>query len=872
MSAIDSTSNLVMGRPYGGTAILYRKSLANSCSPINSNNPRITGVNISSSDGKILLLNVYMPCNYGDDESLQDYLECLCQLQALIIESDAVHTMIGGDFNSGPTSRFFPFLNSFITENYLVMSDMMRLCNASTYISDDGLRSTWIDHIVCSAKIDQKIFNIEVLEDVIVSDHRPLAFRVECNLVLLDKYSATNNSTYKRCAQWNLCDDYTLQHFQNVVDTLLQGVQVPYGILAKGSGAVECWDAIDKFYTDIMCCLKWATDRCIPHRATSDNSYSHIPGWNTHVRELHDIARECYLVWLDNGKPRSGVWHENMCRSRAKFKLALRYCKQHIEEMKADAVANSVFDKDARKFWNDVYRISNAKVTVTANTVGGAVGDREVTDMWKCYFEHLYSEQYSQLRQTEFQDKISSLNNIDCTCVTFSVDEVVKAISQMKTGKAVGPDGVDSEAYKHGGHRLTIYLTLLFNLCLWCDHLPKDLICSMFVPLVKNKSGDLSDVDNYRAIAISNSCSKLLELVMYNYYVSILSEDFVDNHQFGFKKSHSTGLCTHVFKNTVDYYLKCGSHVFCCFVDFKKAFDYVDYWLLFSKLFDNCNDHKSQLITRLLATWYNTQSVFVRWKYVNSDTFLVKTGVRQGGVLSPYLFRFYIRDMIRLVTQTQTGCSIGGTMINMLCFADDMVLLAPSWNALQFLIDVLYNAASSLHMKFNTKKTVCMIFNPSERKKVVSCNFPVFTANGEELSYASSFKYLGNVITNDLRDDADIEREIKCLFTRCNILLSRFQYCSKIVKLRLFQSYCLCFYNPTLWFVHNKATLSRFVACYNKCLKRFFGIPKYSSMTTALLETGLPSCDTILLNCNTRFCVSLSSSTNYLVQMLQSIQ
>ena len=79
-----------------------------------------------------------------------------------------------------------------------------------------------------------------------------------------------------------------------------------------------------------------------------------------------------------------------------------------------------------------------------------------------------------------------------------------------------------------------------------------------------------------------------------------------------------------------------------------------------------------------------------------------------------------------------------------------------------------------------------MIFNPSERKKVVSCNFPVFTANGEELSYASSFKYLGSVITNDLRDDADIEREIKCLFTRCNILLSRFQYCSKIVKLRLF--------------------------------------------------------------------------------------
>lgn len=39
-----------------------------------------------------------------------------------------------------------------------------------------------------------------------------------------------------------------------------------------------------------------------------------------------------------------------------------------------------------------------------------------------------------------------------------------------------------------------------------------------------------------------------------------------DNHQFGFKKDHSTGLCTIVFKETVDYYRRNGSHVFACFV------------------------------------------------------------------------------------------------------------------------------------------------------------------------------------------------------------------------------------------------------------------------------------------------------------------
>ena len=134
----------------------------------------------------------------------------------------------------------------------------------------------------------------------------------------------------------------------------------------------------------------------------------------------------------------------------------------------------------------------------------------------------------------------------------------------------------------------------------------------------------------------------IFELVMYNYFRAAQPEVFDDDHQFGFKKSHSTGLCTHVFKSTVDYYVSRGSHVFCCFVDFSKAFDYVDYWLLFCKLFDSFNDLKVRLIIRLLATWYNSQMVYVRWKNLNSDMFCVLTGVRQGGVLSPYLFRFYL--------------------------------------------------------------------------------------------------------------------------------------------------------------------------------------------------------------------------------------
>ena len=84
-------------------------------------------------------------------------------------------------------------------------------------------------------------------------------------------------------------------------------------------------------------------------------------------------------------------------------------------------------------------------------------------------------------------------------------------------------------------------------------------------------------------------------------YVYIHCDEVNDVHEFGFKTRHSTGACTFVFKSTVDYYVKNGSHAFCCFVDFTKAFDYVDYWLLFSKLFESSSVVKLWQCTRLLA-------------------------------------------------------------------------------------------------------------------------------------------------------------------------------------------------------------------------------------------------------------------------------
>jgi len=55
-------------------------------------------------------------------------------------------------------------------------------------------------------------------------------------------------------------------------------------------------------------------------------------------------------------------------------------------------------------------------------------------------------------------------------------------------------------------------------------------------------------------------------------------------------------------------------------------------------------------------------------------------------------------------------------------------------------------------------------------------------------------------------DDDDVYRGLKCLFTRTNILIRRFSHYSFNVKLRLFKSFCICFYDIALW-THVKATV-----------------------------------------------------------------
>jgi len=128
-SAVELTNDVLIGRPYGGTCILYRKHLSHYVSKVDSYDPRITAVNFSCNIGLVLMICVYMPTDYGTYESYEQYADTCAKIVALYEDSESVNVILCGDFNCQPGSRFYSLYVDLMTHLNLVESDVNRLKN-----------------------------------------------------------------------------------------------------------------------------------------------------------------------------------------------------------------------------------------------------------------------------------------------------------------------------------------------------------------------------------------------------------------------------------------------------------------------------------------------------------------------------------------------------------------------------------------------------------------------------------------------------------------------------------------------------------------------------------------------------------------------
>ena len=115
-------------------------------------------------------------------------------------------------------------------------------------------------------------------------------------------------------------------------------------------------------------------------------------------------------------------------------------------------------------------------------------------------------------------------------------------------------------------------------------HLPDDFMKTIIIPLIKNKSEDTSNVNNYRPIALVTIASTIFEIILLELLTPYLN---ATDNQFGFKKGHSTDHCIFAVKHVIQYCKSNNSPVNSCFLDASKAFDRVNHWTLF-RFLENC--------------------------------------------------------------------------------------------------------------------------------------------------------------------------------------------------------------------------------------------------------------------------------------------
>ena len=380
---------------------------------------------------------------------------------------------------------------------------------------------------------------------------------------------------------------------------------------------------------------------------------------------------------------------------------------------------------------------------------------------------------FSILNSNSSSSRDSLHSSIQCSIeswhlrdIHFSDKEVLEALSLLKS-KKTDSDGVSSDHLKLASSAiakpLAIFLTSVVRHGCLSD--------CVLIPIPKG-SKDPSCSLNYRAVALASTVSKVLEHLIFKKY----SSSFCTSSLCSLVSNQATlQLYVLVLLNVVSRYIHRGSSVLGCFLDASKAFDLVDHGMLFDKLLTR---GLPVSIVRFLSSWYYAQQMCARCNSSVSDSFHVSNGVRQGGVLSPMLFAVYVDSLLEMLEASGVGCYSGGCFVGAVCYADDIVLLAPCASALRVMLDICDAFASSHGLVFNAAKTQLICF----RQRYTNTFPPEIIFNGSTLRFVEEVSHLGHILAYNLDDRQDIIRAIKELNRKANSVLCKFSSLDPFVK------------------------------------------------------------------------------------------
>jgi exonuclease III len=772
------SNNVLTGRPFGGTAILMNKRFAHCISPIVTDSARITALcykNPSAQD--LLICSVYLPWNNNCLEQLIEYDLTISVLQSVIDRHVGCSLVAGGDFNVGLTDINNGFNNSlrqFCTSNNIRWLEPIDGSVNFTYHSDVNNHFSLIDHFLCSSHLvaQSKCTNILVDGDN-TSDHLAISLLINTLEGLANK--PDKQPTVCRL-MWDRVDPLI---YRSTTSSCLSQINIPTeALLCNSPGCMTHCGELENYYTDLVYCLSHAAEVCVPSVRVGVEK----PWWTP---ELDDLKQECIAatdLWRHVGCPRSGDINAHRILIKLRYKNAIKEAAMSQEADLNESLFEHLCRKDNTSFWKawrKRFCMNNLKPISQLN---GKCGAENIL--------HEFSDHFSKISQpntteadsaykAQVETYLCSKTYLPSTQPIVDVVTVQQCIANLNRHKATGLDGISNEHIMFASVNFSVHICLLFNAMLRHSFVPSDFRFGIIKPLLKCKHGDATKSDMYRGITLAPAISKLFEGVLLAIYGDYLKSD---NLQFGFKKQSSCAHALFTFTQAVKYFNSSGSKVHCAFLDASKAFDKILHYGLFVKLIDR---GVPDAFLRVLINWYSDLGCCVVWNHAVGQSFPVKCGVRQGGILSPYLFSVYVDDLIDQLRRSGYGIHIGDVFIGAILYADDIVLASCTCNGLQKLINVCCKYSIHWDIVFNTQKSLVSTFGGRCPQ-----SFRIML-NGVPLSWSQRVKYLGcTFICSTGR--IDIKQAVGKFYSSLNNILSVLgRNRNEMMAIYLVKSYCL---------------------------------------------------------------------------------
>ena len=187
---------IVSGRPTGGVAIMWRKTFDKYVTA-HKIDERVNYIILKFHNSNILILNLYMPCDYRDHNSLHEYISYIAIINDIINQADIDSLIIAGDLNADhkKSTRFWKEFLNLINEFNLFHVTSVLNNDDFTYLCPSSSSTSFLDHVMCSKNLTDRISDIKIGYEYCIYDHFPVFFILVLNKKLIISWIVTKMNT-----------------------------------------------------------------------------------------------------------------------------------------------------------------------------------------------------------------------------------------------------------------------------------------------------------------------------------------------------------------------------------------------------------------------------------------------------------------------------------------------------------------------------------------------------------------------------------------------------------------------------------------------------------------------------------------------------